>query len=73
MLILRRKLGQWTRATDHAGDALWIRAHRIYGPFGEIFEGAVELAFDDPRRNYEITRDELIPRSNLGTIPARRA
>lgn len=57
MLVLKRREGQWIEITHRSGDVLRFRVYDIYeGP------GRVNLAFDDPARNFEIERPERLHR-----------
>lgn len=54
MLVLRRKDGQWIEVTHHSGDVLRFRVYDVCGDE----HGRVNLAFDDPDRNFVIQRPE---------------
>jgi sRNA-binding carbon storage regulator CsrA len=51
VLVLKRKEGQWTEVLHRSGDLIRIRV-------SQVDCGVVNLVFDDPRRNFEITRPE---------------
>lgn len=53
MLVLRRKDGQWIEVTHRSGDVLRFRVYDVGGEAGKL-----NLAFDDPERNFEIQRPE---------------
>jgi hypothetical protein len=58
MLVLRRKEGQWIEIThQRSGDTLRIRVYNIRSRF----PGQLDLAFDNPDRNFEIIRPERPP------------
>jgi hypothetical protein len=55
MLVLKRREGQWVDITHPAsGDVFRLRIYGITA--GE--PGRVNIAFDDPDRNFEIRRPE---------------
>lgn len=54
MLALKRKEGQWIEVTHTSGDVLRFRVYNLCGEF----PGRVDLAFDDPERNFDIQRPE---------------
>lgn len=56
MLVLRRKDGQWIEVTHSSGDVLRFRVYEICGDA----PGRVNLAFDDPERNFTIQRPERL-------------
>ena len=72
MLVLRRKDGHWVEVTHKSGDILRIRVYNIHtgdgetaisspaSPFPKGRPGRVNLAFDDPERNFEIQRPERL-------------
>lgn len=51
MLVLRRTEGQWIEVTHRSGERLRFRTYGLH-------EGRVQLAFDDPERNFAIQRSE---------------
>ena len=57
MLVLRRKEGQWIEITHRSGDVVRFRVYDI-GAVGGDAPGRVNLAFDDPDRNFTINRAE---------------
>ncbi len=65
MLVIRRNDGQWVEVTHSSGDVLRFR---VYGVSQGPGIGRVQLAFDDPERNFEIQRPE---RALRGEVPAR--
>jgi hypothetical protein len=54
VLILRRKVGQWVEITHKSGETIrvWVCNIRSRYP------GQLDLAFDDPERNFTIQRPE---------------
>ena len=56
MLVLRRKEGQWIEVEHRSGDVLRFRVYDISGESC----GRVNLAFDDPPRNFSIQRPERL-------------
>lgn len=54
MLVLRRKDGQWVEITHKSGDVIRFR---VYGLCQDA-PGRINLAFDDPARNFDIQRPE---------------
>ena len=54
MLILRRKEGDWTLVKCKCGCELPIRTYNIR----TRYPGQLDLAFDDPGRNFSIQRPE---------------
>ena len=54
MLILRRKEGQWVEVTHKSGETIRIRVCNIRSRY----PGQLDLAFDDPERNFTIQRPE---------------
>jgi hypothetical protein len=54
MLILRRKEGQWVEVTHRSGETIRIRVCNIRSRY----PGQLDLAFDDPDRNFVIQRPE---------------
>ncbi len=58
MLVLRRKDGQWIEVTHRSGDVLRFRVYDVCGEESVH----VNLAFDDPSRNFVIQRPERILR-----------
>ncbi len=56
MLVLRRKEGQWIEVLHRSGDVLRLRVYDICGES----PGRVNLAFDDPPRNFSIQRPERL-------------
>ncbi len=67
MLVLKRKEGQWVEITHvKTGEVLRIRTYDIHGGL----PGHVNLAFDDPSRNYAIQRPEKLNRAEAPALPA---
>lgn len=66
MLVLRRKEGQDTFITDKEGNVLRIRVYDIAG--GGNKTGRVNLAFDDPERNFEIKRPEWAAKTSPNEV-----
>jgi hypothetical protein len=54
MLILRRKDGQWVELRHRSGETIRIRVYNIRSRG----LGQLDLAFDDPDRNFEVVRPE---------------
>jgi sRNA-binding carbon storage regulator CsrA len=54
MLVLKRKEGQWTEIVHKSGDVIRIRTYDIQGGY----PSRVSIAFEDPQRNFEISRPE---------------
>ena len=67
MLILRRKEGQWVELTHRSGETIRIRVYNIRSSY----PGQLDVAFDDPDRNFTIQRPERGARNPLaGEEPA---
>jgi hypothetical protein len=66
MLVLKRKEGQWVEVTHASGDVMRIRVCQIEAGC----PGHLNLAFDDPERNFEIQRPE---RKNRPPVPTETA
>ena len=64
MLVLRRKEGQWIEVTHRSGDVLRFRVYDLAAEG----EGRVNLAFDDPARNFEIQRPERVLRGPQSAV-----
>ena len=64
MLVLRRKEGQWIEVTHRSGEVLRFRVYDVSGESGA--PGRVNLAFDDPDRNFAIQRPERAERALKG-------
>ncbi len=56
MLVLRRKDGQWIEVTHKSGDVLRFRVYDVSGDS----PGRLNLAFEDPDRNFAIQRPERL-------------
>jgi hypothetical protein len=52
MLVLRRAEGQWVEVEHRSGDVLRFRVYDVKS------SNSVQLAFDDPARNFSIMRPE---------------
>lgn len=63
MLVLKRKEGQWVEIIHKSGDILRFRTYHISGGDDDT-PGRLDIAFDDPERNFEIQRPERVVRSN---------
>ena len=69
MLVLRRKDGQWIEVTHRSGDVLRFRVYDVC----DDVPGRVNLAFDDPARNFVIQRPERVLRGPHSTQGAGAA
>lgn len=59
MLVLKRKEGDWTDVTHAAtGQVLRFRVYNIIADRAGGRYNRVNVAFDDPERNFEIRRPE---------------
>lgn len=54
MLVLKRKDGQWIEIVHTNGDVLRFRVYGIVAGY----PSRLNIAFDDPERNFEIRRPE---------------
>ena len=54
MLILRRKEGQWVELTHRSGESIRFRVYNIRASY----PGQLDIAFDDPTKNFTIQRPE---------------
>lgn len=66
MLILRRKEGQWVEITHRSGDVIRVRVCNVRARY----PGQVDLALDDPARNFAIQRPERAARAAAAPDPA---
>ena len=54
MLILRRKEGQWVEIIHRSGESIHFRVYNIR----TRYPGQLDIAFDDPTKNFTIQRPE---------------
>ena len=71
MLVLKRKDGQWIEVTHRSGDVLRFRVYDLRG--GDGHPVRLDLAFDDPARNFSIQRPERALKGPHAARPAGAA